>query len=191
MRVVVAGWLLATAFTVQSAAYQTAINQNSLVIEDFRKRVDDYITLRKRAQEGGQPSKLGSAAHIKRDQKSLANKIRAERPQAVQGNVFNPSISELFKQLIAAPLESSRGNEIRASLRHAEPVHDLSLKVNQPYPEALALQSTPPTLLLNLPKLPPDIEYRIVGRELILLDTAANLIVDLLPDALPASPSER
>jgi hypothetical protein len=32
---------------------------------------------------------------------------------------------------------------------------------------------------------------RIVGRELILLDTAANLIVDLLLDALPASQSER
>jgi hypothetical protein len=36
-----------------------------------------------------------------------------------------------------------------------------------------------------------ELEYRIVGRELILLDTAANLIVDLLLDALPASQSER
>jgi len=35
-----------------------------------------------------------------------------------------------------------------------------------------------------------ELEYRI-GRELILLDTAANLIVDLLLDALPASQSER
>ena len=43
-----------------------------------------------------------------------------------------------------------------------------------------ALQSTPPTLLSDLPKLPSELEYRIVGRELVLLDTAANLIVDLL-----------
>jgi len=191
MRVVVAGCLLATAFTVPSAALQTAVNQDSRVIEDFEKRVDDYVTLRKRAQAGDQPSKLGSAAGIKRVQKSLAHEIRAERPQAAQGNVFNPLISELFKKLIAAPFESGRGNEIRASLRHAEPVHGLSLKVNQSYPQELALQSTPPTLLLDLPTLPKDIEYRIVGRELILLDTAANLIVDLLPDALPAPPSAR
>jgi hypothetical protein len=191
-RVVVAGWLLGTAFTVQSAAHQNdAVNQDSRVIEDFSKRVDDYAALRKRAQAGLPVPKQGSAAHIRQHQKSLGYKIRTERLQAMQGDVFNPAISALLKKLMAATFESSRGSEIRASLRHAEPVRGLSLKVNQAYPPALALQSTPPTLLLDLPRLPPDIEYRIVGRELILLDTAANLIVDLLPDALPASPSER
>jgi hypothetical protein len=65
-------------------------------------------------------------------------------------------------------------------------VHKLGLQVNEQYPQVSAMQSTPPTLLSNLPKLPSEIEYRIVGRELVLLDTASNLIIDLLPDALPA-----
>ena len=51
------------------------------------------------------------------------------------------------------------------------------------------MQSTPPTLLANLPKLPAELEYRIVDRELVLLDTKANLIVDLLPNALPGDQS--
>jgi hypothetical protein len=47
------------------------------------------------------------------------------------------------------------------------------------------LQSTPPTILMNLPRLPPELEYRINGRALVLRDTNANLVVDLIPDAIP------
>ena len=82
-------------------------------------------------------------------------------------------------------------DKIRASLLHAEPVRGLNLQVNGEYPQVSALQSTPPTLLSDLPKLPSDLEYRIVGRELILLDSTANLIIDLLPDALPSSQKGR
>ena len=44
----------------------------------------------------------------------------------------------------------------------------------------------PPSLLLNLPKLPKELEYRFVGRELILRDIAANLIVDVIPEVTTA-----
>ena len=189
--VVVMICLLAAILPAQSAmAAQNTVDQTSLVLQDFSKRVDDYVHLRKRAQAGLASSKSGSAAHIKRDQEALAQKVRAERSQVSQGNIFNSEISTLFRKLIATPFESGQGGEIRASLRHAEPVHGLLLHVNGAYPQELALQSTPPTLLSDLPKLPPDIEYRIVGRELILLDTAANVIVDLLPDAVPQAPSQ-
>ena len=61
------------------------------------------------------------------------------------------------------------------------------LKVNSAYPATLPRQSTPPTLLLNLPRLPKELEYRIVGRDLALHDTVTNLIVDFIPNAIPAS----
>jgi hypothetical protein len=61
----------------------------------------------------------------------------------------------------------------------------LKLQVNQAYPENVPLQSTPPTLLLNLPEPPDGLEYRIVGRDLILRDVEANTIVDFIPDAIP------
>jgi hypothetical protein len=59
--------------------------------------------------------------------------------------------------------------------------------VNAAYPATLPLQSTPPTLLLNLPRLPKELEYRIVGRDMALHDTVTNLIVDFIPNAIPAS----
>ena len=43
----------------------------------------------------------------------------------------------------------------------------------------------PPGLLLTLPELPKGLEYRFVGRDLILLDTEPGLIVDFIPEVLP------
>jgi hypothetical protein len=34
--------------------------------------------------------------------------------------------------------------------------------------------------------LPAELEYRFVGRDLVLVDSHAGLVVDVLPDALPA-----
>src|SRR5207248_4892695 len=80
-----------------------------------------------------------------------------------------------------------RGEKLRASLRHAEPVKTLNLQVNDSYPQGVPLQSTPPSLLLDLPKLPSELEYRIVGRDLVLRDVKANLIVDFINNVIPAS----
>jgi len=168
-----------------------SVNQNSRIIQDFDRRLDSYAKLRKRAQAGlPNPKSATSAANVKQYQQSLAQNIRTARPQAKAGDIFTPAISQLFRELIETSIRGNSGNNIRASLRHAEPVHEFPLEVNQEYPQTSAMQSTPPTLLSNLPKLPPDLEYRIVGRGLVLLDTKSNLIVDLLPDALPISQGE-
>jgi hypothetical protein len=45
--------------------------------------------------------------------------------------------------------------------------------------------TVPPSLLLKLPKLPDQVAYRIVGRDLILLDVEANLVVDKIPEIIP------
>jgi hypothetical protein len=73
---------------------------------------------------------------------------------------------------------------IKKSLERAEPVR-LTLHVNEAYPAKIPLQSTPPSILLNLPRLPPELEYRIVGHTLTLRDAVANIVVDLMPDAIP------
>ena len=43
----------------------------------------------------------------------------------------------------------------------------------------------PPEVLGALPALPVELEYRFVGDALILLDTHAHIVIDLVPDALP------
>jgi hypothetical protein len=54
--------------------------------------------------------------------------------------------------------------------------------VNQIYPAEWPLQTFPAPLLQQLPKLPPDLEYRFVSDALILRDVKANLVVDFMLD---------
>ena len=42
----------------------------------------------------------------------------------------------------------------------------------------------PPNILARLPSLPDDIQYRFLGRHLILLDTRASVILDRIPYAI-------
>ena len=58
-----------------------------------------------------------------------------------------------------------------------------ALQVNMEWPALALFDFVPPQLLLALPPLPAELEYRIIGRSLVLLDHHANLIVDILPDA--------
>jgi hypothetical protein len=166
------------------AAAQQAVNADALKIQEFENRVSDYIKLHKQAAsdlDGLKPTK--EPEKITNHEEMLAAKIRQARKDARQGDIFTPPIADEFRRLIGITMKGERAAHIRASLRHAEPVR-LSLAVNDVYPRSVPLQSTPPTLLLNLPELPKHVEYRIVGRALVLRDVDANIVVDFIPDAI-------
>jgi hypothetical protein len=46
----------------------------------------------------------------------------------------------------------------------------------------------PPNVLAALPKLPADLEYRFLGRHLVLVDTRASVIIDRIPYAIRSTP---
>lgn len=152
--------------------------------QDFMKRVNDYYSLRNRL--GANDTKqTESAAEVANRQKDLAAKVRQQRANAKHEDIFTDKVEELFRREIKASYRGGNGTRIEKSLAHAEPTPKIELRVNAMYPSSLPLQSTPPTLLQNLPRLPKGIEYRVVGRDLILYDSATNLIVDYIHDALP------
>ena len=152
------------------------------VVKDFEARISNYMELRKR--EGGTPRPTDSASKLEETRDQLAQKIRSARADAKQGDIFTPEIAAYFRHQIASTLGGHDGKKIRASLHHAEPVQGVPLQVNARYPQEKPLQSTPPTLLLNLPHLPQELQYRIAGQALLLYDSGADLIVDFLPDAM-------
>ena len=175
--------LALTVSVISQTAASPPVNRNSAIAADFEKRIADYMKLRQKAQAGlTAPKNTDSPVNITEYQHQLATKIRALRPDAKPGDIFTPEIAELFRNLVHLSLNSPDGEKIRKSYQHAEPLHGLRLDVNQSYPDGVPLQSMPPSLLLNLPELPKELEYRFVGRELVLRDSAANLIVDVLPD---------
>jgi len=155
------------------------------VIADFGTRVSQYLELR--GKEAGSPSKAStSSQRLVEQQQQMAARIRGARTGAAQGNIFTPGIAAYFRHQIELALRGPEGEKIRSSLRHSEPVSGLSLRVNDTYPAAVPLQTMPPSLLQRLPLLPKELEYRIVGRDLVLHDIEPNIIVDFISGAIPS-----
>ncbi len=164
---------------------QTQVNPHALQTAEFQKRVDDYMKLRNQAAHGLPKLKpTEEPAEISKHERDLAARVRAARPKAAQGDIFTPKISAEFKRLFGMAMQGRGETRVKKSLAHGEPVN-LSLKVGDSYPHTVPLQTTPTTLLQNLPKLPKELEYRIVNQSLVLRDTGANLVVDLIPNAIP------
>ena len=83
-------------------------------------------------------------------------------------------------------LTSLTPEDIQAVLSDREegdPPPPSHLQVNARWPERMPFNFVPPQLIAALPPLPPELEYRIIGRSLVLWDHHANLIVDFLPGA--------
>jgi len=160
----------------------------SAAIKDFNQRLQQYLDARKKA-EPGRPPQSSDAGKLAEYRQKLRSNLVSVRAGSKQGDIFTPEIATYFKHQIATTLSGPYGRRIRASLQRAEPVNRIPLKINAAYPAAVPLQSTPPSLLLNLPQLPKGLEYRVADHALVLRDEDANLIIDFMPDVIPPVPT--
>lgn len=174
--------LLASLASSAQAPPAPGSNDAKLVAE-FQQRARQYLDWREKTA-GKPPAPTNSPEKIVAGRRDLANKVRVARAGAPQGQIFTSEVAGYFRREIAVTLNGRSGRQVLTSLLHAEPT-SMQLQINESYPEKVALQSTPPTLLMNLPELPKGLEYRILGRELVLRDSDANIIVDYVPNALP------
>ena len=126
---------------------------------------------------------------LQRHVKRLAEALRTERTAARVGDVFRPAIASLFKRRLAHAIRQSalRGETFEPQLA---PEDEPRLEVNDAFPW-IAGQGMPPAILATLTPLPPGLEYRFVYRDLVLLDVGANLVVDILENALPLMPTRQ
>jgi hypothetical protein len=165
-------------------ARQTPTNADAAILQDFRDRIDKYVKLHEKLDdEAPRLKETKDPAKIQNAQKGLAARIGEARSGARQGEIFTPEIARLFRRLMNPELKGPDAAETKQEIKEDAP-KAVRLKVNAPYPEGQALPTVPPNLLTRLPQLPEDLEYRIVGRDLILRDVDANLIVDFIPNAI-------
>jgi hypothetical protein len=177
--------LTAAVLCIAAPAGSQPVNPDAAAVADFEKQVASYVQLRKMAE-----SKLphlrptASREKIEHQQQELAHKIVKERESAKQGEIFSPPIQAEFRRLIRLAMPPGDASRVHKSLQNAEPVA-VHVQINHSYPTATPLQSTPPSILLGLPHLPPDIEYRFVDRTLVLWDATANLVIDYISEIGP------
>jgi hypothetical protein len=152
----------------------------------FTERVQAYITLRKE-WEGQLSTQQATAdvAQITTNQQALATSIAAARRESRLGDIFTPEIAKELREGIRTAFRGPEGRDIRWTIAESDPAAPSVLRVNEIYPEEFPVTTMPPTLLRRLPLLPTELVYRIVGRSLVLQDLKTNLIVDVLPNAIP------
>ena len=56
--------------------------------------------------------------------------------------------------------------------------------IDEEYPEGKPFSTVPSIVLTRLPQLPEDVQFRFIGRDLILYDAKADTIIDRLPRAI-------
>src|SRR5882724_620380 len=140
-----------------SAMLLQQVNPDAALIQDFEKRVADYVKLHKTVESKLPPLKrTGSHEKIAHHEHELERRIREARHAAKQGDIFTPEIATEFRRLIAFAMKPGNADKVKQSLKSSEPVV-LRVRVNDRYPKNAPLQSTPPTLLMNLPRLPPEV----------------------------------
>jgi hypothetical protein len=171
----------------QDAAPNKEQTDDAAAFKEFAGRVDEYLKLRKTIEKQlpAMKSKEELPEMIVAHQQALARKIREARPHARPGDIFTQATREAFRHVIRSVFQDPQTATARSTIRQRDPVKGIRLQVNGIYPDAVAETTFPSTLLQKLPTLPDELAYRLMGRDLVLVDSKANLVVDLFHEALP------
>ena len=186
-------------------AHKDVAKLEAEALDELEDNVESYVKKVHKKAAKGIPAlpPQATAEQMTAHQTALADAIRALRPQARQGDFFVPECVPIVKRIIAAELAGRAGAGARKEILNGNPPIDpdrddrmqVKLAVNAPYPPAAAVSSVPPSLLLTLPLLEKEVEYRFVNRDLVLRDIDANLILDFVrlaaPPLVPASAAKR
>ena len=169
-----------------ATAQEPPVNEYGAAVKAFRDRLDAYLELHKKAagtvpplKETDDPAKLSSRSQ------AIGDAVRLARADAKPGDVFGDELVPRIRRVIRQDW-ASRSAADRKGLVEELPAGSAA-QVNAAYPSAKPLGTFPASLLAELPPLPEQIEYRFVGRHLILRDVKANIIVDVLTNVLPGA----
>lgn len=159
----------------------------SAALTVFESQVQDYARMHRRLERPIGRIDIGTpVVEINRIITQLAAAIRAERGAARKGEFFAPAVASALRARITTALlehQYTVGDLRAASRVDGVDYAQVRLEVNETFPWILATAMFP-CVIESLPPLPPEMQYRIVGDDLLLLDIHASLIVDILPRAL-------
>ncbi|MCM2255316.1 MAG: hypothetical protein NDJ94_06550 [Vicinamibacteria bacterium] len=177
------------------------VDIDARVLAEFQEEVEDYVDLHRELVEriptvGPNATAEEIAAH----REKMTRGIQAKRKGAKRGDIFESRVEAAIRRVIARELASPEGQQVVKEILQGNPraervpnqsdptrTHPAAVRVvvNGLYNEDAPLSSMPPSLLLKLPQLPEQVRYRFVGRDLILRDAQANLILDFIKNAVP------
>ena len=166
--------------------------RDAAAIQVFLQNVDRYVTLRTEAASTIPAARAFDPwAFLFRVEK-LSEAIRARRSDARVGDIFTFEVRIALRAIIDRSIcaQGLTADEVIRGIEEETVPGALPPAINKPFPWQFEAMM-PPYLLAHLPKLPRGIQYRIVGRDLVLIDLESTLVVDILREALNQSSTTR
>jgi hypothetical protein len=161
-----------------------APNAAGAAVKAFQDRLREYVAFRNKVEasvpqltETSDPAKISAREH------ALGTALIKARGNARPGEYFIEEFQPVVRQIVKADF-AKRSNAERKALIVELP-KDVKVSVNTLYPTTIPLVTFPSNLLKALPDLPPELEYRMVYRDLILRDVEGNYVVDIMTEVFP------
>lgn len=189
------GWMLVLAALV-SAADQGALaqsaparqpapaNPSGVATKAFLDRLQEYVRYHNNVEKMVPPlTGTADPAKISDREKALGDALIKQRPDAKPGDFLLVEYQPILAKIIRDDFAKRPLADRKALIR--ELPKGFTINVNAIYPTTIPLATFPANLLQKLPALPPELEYRIVGRDLILRDVTGNVVVDVMREVFP------
>lgn len=155
-------------------------------LKEFQEEVGEYVELRRRLDKKLAPlPPKAPPESVHAYQAGLEKLLAAKRSRSEEGDLFVSEVRPLLRRVCREVLAGPGGRALRAEIYDEAPKRTFRIRINTRYPSELPLSTVPYRLLSVLPPLPTELEYRIVGRDLVLLDIDAQMVVDVLRNAVP------
>ena len=183
---IIAGAVIAVAALAAAprALAQYPVYDADAALRVFHERVESYAALHRRLAPPP-PAALSTDPLSKLlTRQYLASAVRSARRYAQQGEIFSPEIATLFRWMLADSIGEFDSESFLTALNGGVPVpHGLHPTVNEPYTMA-PMYRIPADMRLGLPKLPPELDYRLAAHDLVLWDIYAGIVIDFVPDVV-------
>ena len=139
--------------------------------------------------EVNRKSEVPDAVNLTAKTDELAKAVISRRQESPEGSVFDKATAAVIRTRLGS-LFSLKDRPQFLHLVVSAP-DSAAIAANTRYPDQQPPSTLPAALLVALPAVPPELEYRFVGRDLILLDRQTSVVIDVVRDALPLSGSSR
>jgi hypothetical protein len=170
----------------QTTPQEPRVNASAKALADFQEEVDEYLKMRRKLASGlDAPPKDATPEQLDSYQRALGKLIQQARRDDKQGDVFEREVRAVIRKLLAGVFTGPSGKKMKLAVMEENPGQAVKLTVNGRYPDTIPLSNMPPQVLSALPQLPRELEYRFIGRTLILFDTVSHIIVDYITEAVP------
>jgi hypothetical protein len=178
--------VLASLGCIVNNAQESEAATDAKALQIFNDQVQSYVKVHHQVEKKfnfPHMKPTHSITKIQQRQHGMARHIRELRASAHDSDIFTPEVKAYFTRALASAYQAN-SEGILASLACVPHVVEQKLAANDVYPETWNYNAMPPTILLHIPQLPTELDYRIVNRDLIIRDVEADVIVDVLRDVI-------